>query len=227
MKVYIYILLDPRDGAIRYVGMTTIGVVERLSQHVRERNSSDSHKNKWLRKLNSSGLKPEILCVDIVDAENWEIAEQWWIRRMKESGFNLVNSTAGGDGFIELPREIVLAGAKKSSETRKKKGLHQSDHQKEAVRNAALRRWSRDGEKERASKITSDRYANNPNARKETGDSIRQAYQDPKVRANKSRATREAWLSKKIREGKPAQLWLGLEALVGDTLRISDFLDPT
>ena len=95
--VYIYTLSDPKNGQVRYVGKTEY-VDKRLHQHIRDCNKSNNHKNCWIKSVLKNGEKPIFNILDEVEKSNWQYWEIYWIAQFKYWGFNLVNSTDGGEG---------------------------------------------------------------------------------------------------------------------------------
>jgi group I intron endonuclease len=105
---YIYALLHP-TGAVRYIGKTDNPM--RRYQHHLQPWDSKTHKSFWIRKLLRDGIKPVMVILEVVKKTNWRQSEVRWIRRFRSRGFDLVNSTDGGDGST---------GFKHTDETRKK-----------------------------------------------------------------------------------------------------------
>ncbi len=106
--VNIYTLSHPITGEIRYVGKTTRKLYNRLTQHWTDiyRRGRKCHKSCWIISLKNQGLKPKIELLDVVEDEEWEFWEQYWISQCKAWGFRLTNHTAGGDvggGGLKLP----------------------------------------------------------------------------------------------------------------------------
>jgi group I intron endonuclease len=95
-NVFIYILIDPRNNQIKYVGKTN-NLIRRLRRHISERFLRETHKDKWIRKLVNVELKPTIEVIDIVDKDNWEYWEKFYISYFKFIGCELTNGTHGGD----------------------------------------------------------------------------------------------------------------------------------
>lgn len=95
MKTYIYVLLDPRDRAIRYVGKT-VNPKLRYRQRYSE-SATGRHKRFWLDELYRLGLDPIMQIVEVIEA-GWENAEQWWITHLRKEGHKLVNGADGGAG---------------------------------------------------------------------------------------------------------------------------------
>ena len=112
-KVYIYGLIDPRNGEIRYVGKT-YNMQRRLWQHIsRPRNC---HIGSWIKNLKSCGVKPEIFCLEefnFDDVLNWQESEQFWIETLKFYGARLTNLMAGGIGGMCHSQETKAKISKK------------------------------------------------------------------------------------------------------------------
>jgi hypothetical protein len=95
----IYALVDPRDGAWRYIGKSERGL-KRPADHLRPSYlKAKTRKNAWLKSLLAMRLRPrvEVLenlssCVGLSDAECD------WIAEARRVGVNLTNGTDGGDG---------------------------------------------------------------------------------------------------------------------------------
>ena len=97
---YLYIQIDPITNEPRYVGFTSrIDLKVRLREHLSERNSFDTHKCRWLRKLNKQGYKPTIngIYCNISDIDEALILEREVIEEYRKIGYKLTNSTNGGE----------------------------------------------------------------------------------------------------------------------------------
>jgi len=97
MLRFVYTLSDPRDGKLRYVGVTD-NTVRRLSQHCGPDPLDVSHRANWLRSLLADGCVPVLAIIEEVENGEWIEAERKWIAHFRELEFDLVNSTEGGDG---------------------------------------------------------------------------------------------------------------------------------
>lgn len=94
MAVYIYVLIDPRDGAIRYVGRTVRPLAVRRRGHVVEARSpaiAPSAKAEWVRELLDGGVLPEIAVVEETTEGEAPDAERRWIARYEAAGTALLN----------------------------------------------------------------------------------------------------------------------------------------
>lgn len=113
MKTKVYVLKDPITNEIRYVGITTRTLEERLKGHlidVTSRPDLNYHKINWLRKLQKGGLIPKIEQIDELDTlEEAKEKEIEYIAKFKEL-YNLTNCTLGGDymGFKAHDRDVIL-----------------------------------------------------------------------------------------------------------------------
>lgn len=146
---FIYVLKE--DGEIRYVGQTVGKLCNRLSRHIRDKNTGD-HRGNWIKSLTSKGLKPTIELIEVVPpGKDWRIREMFWIAYYREIGYDLTNSTDGGEGQTgrvtseETKEKLRLAGTGRvfSEETKKKlsesnKGKVFSVETKEKMRQAKL-----------------------------------------------------------------------------------------
>lgn len=101
MQIVIYGLACPLDGQVRYIGKST-NPARRLNEHINRalRLKSGTRACDWLFGLAAKGLRPKILTLRRVgDGECWRAAEQAEIATALSAGRDLVNATAGGEGF--------------------------------------------------------------------------------------------------------------------------------
>jgi len=101
--IYIYGLIDPESGELRYIGKS-IDPKSRLANHMRE--VSNCHRSHWIQSLKAKGMKPDIVIIESIRVM-WprQVEEKYWIKYFRDRGFNLVNNTDGGDGVPGLPEE--------------------------------------------------------------------------------------------------------------------------
>jgi hypothetical protein len=114
----IYGLYDPTDPEVktRYVGGTRILRGEqRKKAHVYEaKHSRKNHRHNWIVSLLNRQVEPQIRTLECVYLENWEERERWWIASFPRG--QLVNSTAGGEGVLDLaPESKARIGAASSA----------------------------------------------------------------------------------------------------------------
>jgi hypothetical protein len=99
----IYVLKDPRTGAIRYVGKTN-NPARRLRSHICGNPRDNTPKAHWLRELQGCGLEPVMTVVEI--ATDWHEAERRWIREQRASGASLLNLSEGGNVIFEKGTKV-------------------------------------------------------------------------------------------------------------------------
>lgn len=180
----IYTLADPRDGRIRYVGITSKSLRQRLAWHIGEtsKKANQSHRVRWIRILRAAGLSPSIALFREVGAEEkWQDAEKAAIAECRANGCDLVNGTDGGDGvpgrkWRPTPEQAAKGaaarvGSKRSEAAKRKtseslKALYQTDPQKAAERREYAARAAR-----------------SENGRKAAADRMRARWADPVWRA--------------------------------------------
>lgn len=112
-KVFIYALVDPRDGSVRYVGKTK-SVKHRLKNHKNE--NGCLRKNRWIALLKSFGLVPEIIVLEEVFESVWQDKEKWWIKHHKDLGCDLTNLTSGGEGLSGISDETKELMSKRAKD---------------------------------------------------------------------------------------------------------------
>jgi group I intron endonuclease len=101
---YIYTLIDPITNAVRYIGKTN-NIKSRLKTHIICSKNKKTHKDFWIQRLLKLGVKPIIEVLEEIEIGcDWQSAEIYWISQFKLWGFNLVNSTDGGENPPKLKR---------------------------------------------------------------------------------------------------------------------------
>jgi len=98
-KIYIYTLSDPKTKHIRYIGQTNNPKI-RYYKHIYDAklNGKKNKRCSWVKSLLIENKRPVLDIIDIVDYGEWIFWEQYWICQFKVWGFDLVNSTDGGEG---------------------------------------------------------------------------------------------------------------------------------
>ena len=113
METKVYVLKDPTTNKVRYVGITTKELSERLKGHiwdVKARPDLNYHKITWIRSLQKGGHIPVI--EEIARFDTIEEAKQYemdYIAKYRDE-YDLTNCTIGGDhpGFRTHSRESIL-----------------------------------------------------------------------------------------------------------------------
>lgn len=118
MKTFIYILIDPRDNQVRYVGKTK-NITRRFNQHISEASKVRTYKNNWLLQLKLNKLRPEMVIIDECEDNSWILLEQWYIEIFKSWGYKLTNLTKGGEGLCGyIPTQETLQKISRSNKGR-------------------------------------------------------------------------------------------------------------
>ena len=94
--VDIYALRDPKTGAVRYIGKANCAR-KRFASHLRDSRRRDTPVYRWIRKLASIGMVPELMILISVPPDQWEAAEMAAISKAKAMGIKLLNVAEGGD----------------------------------------------------------------------------------------------------------------------------------
>jgi GIY-YIG catalytic domain len=92
---FIYALVDPRDNGVRYIGITTKSVDERLTQHLNDA-WYNKEKKAWFTELKRLGLAPEMEILQVIEGgpDAQYIAkerEEYWIQEYLRLGIPLLN----------------------------------------------------------------------------------------------------------------------------------------
>lgn len=92
----IYVLLDPRDDTVRYIGVTKLDILKRLDSHIEH--PSNRFAAEWFESLSSIGMRPNIEPIEIVSDALWEKRERYWIASARQLRATLLNISPGGRG---------------------------------------------------------------------------------------------------------------------------------
>lgn len=128
MKVYV--LKDPTTNEIRYVGVTSQSLNQRLSQHINAAKNHQRHVCNWIKSLLDQGLRPIIEQID--DVEDWEEKERYYIKYYRDQGCNLTNTQEGGSGVVTA--DMRSKSSMERSAEGHKKAIYQIDADLNIVR---------------------------------------------------------------------------------------------
>jgi len=103
---YIYVLIDPIDNDIRYVGKTS-NPRSRLSGHITEckKESSKHYRARWIRSLLKNNLKPIIKFIKVCPLNDFVKFETEYIKMFKSE--RLTNSDETGQGNSSRIKEVL------------------------------------------------------------------------------------------------------------------------
>lgn len=92
---FIYALLDPSTGKVRYVGKSD-HPDKRLLGHC-SLDGFNPWKDRWIAQLKEAGLSPVLKVIEECYRAAWPERERHWINHYREAGLGLTNITEGGD----------------------------------------------------------------------------------------------------------------------------------
>lgn len=97
---FIYALCEPNSRTVRYIGKAN-DPKRRFQGHLHKSVKFNTYLGRWLRSLN--GEKPELVVLREVPIEQWEAAEERYIRLARGLGMRVVNGSDGGEGVTFTP----------------------------------------------------------------------------------------------------------------------------
>lgn len=142
MTNYIYALRCPIANTVRYIGKSS-NPQKRFRSHLSaaKRFAYRHHTSAWIRKLLAEGLKPELVVLEEVsDCGSWQEAERSWISKAASLGWELTNSTAGGEGLDYICPIATAAYRAKLSATHKI--IWNTPERREEARQRSLTSWA-------------------------------------------------------------------------------------
>ena len=101
MKSYIYMLLDPFEAMVGYVGKS-VDPEGRYYQHLNDRHTNKG-KIRWILKLQELGSKPLLYILEETDTKHESIRESFWIDEVFKMGYQLLNIAK------VYPRERIIS----------------------------------------------------------------------------------------------------------------------
>lgn len=101
--VTIYVLIDPRDGAVFYVGKTESPLKVRFRCHICDALAGRSSAAPVIRAIVAASLKPVIRSIETIEDGEWATAERRWIKHYRSLGL-LCNRAKGGQGVSGVLR---------------------------------------------------------------------------------------------------------------------------
>ena len=95
--VYIYALIDPIGGDVRYVGKT-FDLKMRDSQHFTSGLKVTDKKSEWIAALRAQGKRPKMVTLEECTLDTWAEAEKRWIAHYRFNTPFVTNKSVGGNG---------------------------------------------------------------------------------------------------------------------------------
>ncbi len=170
MKTLIYGLVDPRTQMVRYVGKSSDGMLRPNTHRSPSvlRLYRETTRSIWIQELLGLGLDYTVVVLEFIPAPEarsnlcwWRAsqnptvindAECWWIAFGRAAGWDLTNSTEGGEGVpglvhtTEAKRQISdalldrkFSDAHRAKISAAKLGKPKSEAHREAIRAARIR----------------------------------------------------------------------------------------
>jgi hypothetical protein len=131
---YIYCLIDPIDGLIKYIGRSINPTKRSYTHNCVKRNGQLTKKESWIRGLDNKKLKPILDIIDEVHYDERKFWESHYIWLYLSWGFPLKNGDYGDDSKIKWTTE---ARKKISNGRKEKNGYKLSEETKKKMSNAA------------------------------------------------------------------------------------------
>jgi hypothetical protein len=107
---YIYGLVDPRSGDVRYIGHSH-NPTKRAQSHANQGSGENWRLREWIEELQAAGLRPELRELACVAEDEFVLErERRWIMKGIRDGWPLLNAEAHVGGFYRddsLTRQIM------------------------------------------------------------------------------------------------------------------------
>lgn len=194
MTVYIYGLVCPTAGVVRYIGKS-IDPEKRLRAHIMAaaRGDYNHHTARWLRKLHQAGLSPTLTILgEVAAGESWQDLERKHIADALAKGVRLTNSTAGGEGLDYLdPVDHARYIANLSASLKR---IWSTPEKRLEAKQRSMKAWA-DPEVTARRLASMTKAANRPDVKAKVATVLDRLAKDPEIRAKKSRASKEYWNS--------------------------------
>lgn len=120
--VFIYGLLDPRTGALRYIGKAN-DAQKRLKSHLRDMKRRTTPVYLWMRELAAEGVAPKIKILDKCCERTWPDREVGQIAKARSEGADLLNVAKGGKE-PHCPVAVRRKNGAKNAKNRNKRLWH-------------------------------------------------------------------------------------------------------
>lgn len=217
--MYIYELLCPLSGDVRYIGKAE-NPDRRFKRHLVDSALMKSYTNRWIAGLLRRGLKPVMrLAVKISDHENWQQIERECIALGFALSLPLTNTSAGGEGALIVDPEVEA----KRIESVRRSWSSPAVRRKQSVR--AREFMNRPEVKARYSEVMKQKWADpayvavctakvkeaysTPEARAEQSARSIAAHRNPEIAARRSASLKAAWDVPGARDAHKAALKIG------------------
>lgn len=106
---YIYCLICPLDGKMKYVGKAN-QPSRRAKDHMFDIRGMTPEKIEWVGQMRKHKKKPILEILDEVEEETWQFWEGWWMEYFKGMGIKLINSNRAGNGLTYATHQTFQPG---------------------------------------------------------------------------------------------------------------------
>jgi len=136
MIYYIYTLSEDTIENVRYIGYSK-DPRHRLRVHQRESNLRvKNHKTDWIKKMIKEEKEIILNIIDSAKDDEIKKLEKYYIKKYRDDGYNLTNSTDGGDGLINPTPEVRERMSKNNPRLGLNKGRKLSEELKKRLSDA-------------------------------------------------------------------------------------------
>lgn len=135
-KGTIYVLKDPIDLSIKYIGQTKLSLISKLSQHIHAIKSKSFPVNLWVKSCVDMGYLPLIQSIELCDISELDAREQYHISAVISQGVSLLNVHLGGQKKRFIPREVLEKGSAGWFKSGRKESPESKEKRIAAVRKA-------------------------------------------------------------------------------------------
>lgn len=222
---YIYGLVCPVAGCLRYIGKTD-NVRERLSDHIKKARypKEKTYRARWIRTLLAQDKKPSaVVLMSVPNSMSWQTVEGFFISTARYFELPITNTACGGEGgwvFSDEVKARHAAACKINAQCMKDPQMRarlsaiaknqwsdpdlrslRSELSAYAMRDPENRKRSRQGALKQNSdpdyKRRRDVMWAHDDARKNAADAARRGWSDPVKKAARVAALKAAWARRK------------------------------
>lgn len=212
MTIYIYALLCPKSGDIRYIGKS-IDPRRRLAKHLQDAKTPKNYNQRWIASLVREGLEPGLLVLkELSEGEDWQQVERAAIAAGFANGLKLTNTSAGGEGVLFVNPEMEAKRIARVKEAWQRQDLKDAASRRavERCRTEGARAdmsarsksiWSEQAYADLVSRRISEHYST-PEARIAQAERSKAAHRDPVVKEKRCASLKKAWLDQESKAAR-------------------------
>jgi len=118
----VYVLVDPRDNKIRYVGKTEKPILARLASHMAT--PTNPAMRVWINALSLQGLVPRIQAVVTAPVAQLDAEEQHQILQHAKAGHRLLNAPYYHQHLVDLDQTAVVSSPPRPRDARVARAMY-------------------------------------------------------------------------------------------------------